>query len=147
MNRFWLVPLIVLLWMPLHADEPSGADPDQIEAFKEFLNNRHLGQFVDGVWVFAPPPTRSKEDELGSIAYGLESYKLYAKKTGKTVGELGKVLGLETFSYDIIMIPKSDLITYFSVTNSRDQLKLLYRHLDQPDPFDLFATKRIPTAG
>ena len=133
MNHLRWLPLAALLLMPVHAqgqDAIAGTiDQAQIEAFNRYLQERDLGNLESGVWVFSLPPTRSREkDELGSIAYGLESYRLYAERNGKSAGQLGEVLGLNSFAYKSVKIPKDDLIVYFSA-NSQNRIQILHNYL------------------
>ena len=140
MKRFWWVPLVVFLWAPLYQSETAVAedepDPEQVEQFKEFLENKGLGSLLNGVWVLDLPPSRSEEDELGSVAYGLERYRIYAEKSSKSPAELVGILGLKSVVYDYIEIPQSDLSYYFRA-KPHNQIRILYRHLEQPSLSDL----------
>lgn len=82
----------------------------------------------EGIWIFHPPSTRPKEDELGNLAYGLEWYKIYAERKGKTASQLGQDLGLRVFAYDNLKIPHDDLVIYFGV-NSLQQVNILREHM------------------
>ena len=139
MKRYWWIPLAIVLWVPFHAihsESQQGSqveaegkeEPDPIFAFNEFLAKRDLGKLQEGIWIFHPPSTRPREDELGNLAYGLEWYKIYAERIGKTAGELGRDLGLRVFAYDSLKIPRDDLVIYFG-SNSLQQVEILRRHL------------------
>ena len=109
--------------------DPLDSDPQT--KFNEFLREKQFGvlDVKTGVWFFMLPVTRSN-DMINNLAYGLERFKIYAQREGKSPQQLSLDIGINSFVYGQLEMKRVTFLSYFS-SDTYMQFRILQRQLEK----------------